>query len=103
MTGMPDVLAPALAAAGFARTKESDGDNFERGGDAVELFRNGDHWWIVIIVNHQLTSESRINNISQALRILWAYGLIEWNWASGESVSTHGNHHAQLQTFQIGG
>lgn len=87
MTELPDVLAPALAAAGFTRTKEGDGFNFERGGDAVEVFKNGGHWWIVVIINHQLISESRINNITQALRILWAYGLIEWNWTSEQSVS----------------
>ena len=81
MINVPDVIAPALTAAGFTRT---DDDSFERGGDGAEVFRNGGHWWIVIIINRELVSESRVDSITQVLRILWAYGLVSWNWAATE-------------------
>lgn len=74
---LPDALAPSLIAMGFTRV---DGDTFTRGDDdwvefSVAPIEN--MWWVIIAIDGQLRSESKVDSIIQALRILWTFNCIE--------------------------
>jgi hypothetical protein len=76
-----DAVKPALIANGFVHELGV----FNNGPIGVEILREpGGYWWLVIFKDQDAISESKVDGITQILRILWAYGLIEWNWAKEE-------------------
>lgn len=73
-----DAVAPALMAKGFL--KEQDG-YFEKDSDSVEIVPTNEQWWLIIRREEEVVSESIVDSITRTLRLLWAYDLIDWDWA----------------------
>lgn len=71
---LADVLAPSLIAVGLQRVEEF---YFLRGQDSVEFSRDKEgSWWVIILIDNKLRSESIVDGITQALRLLWTFGII---------------------------
>lgn len=71
---LPGVLAPSLLAVGFQRAEDL---YLIREQDSVEFSHDKDgRWWMIIVLDGKLRSESIVDGITQALRLLWTFDVI---------------------------
>lgn len=72
---LPNALAPGLLATGMERTDEFV---FEYGNNSVEFHLDDldNRWWIVIVIDDTLRSESKVVSPRQALRLLWTFDMV---------------------------
>lgn len=79
---LPSATGPALVMSGFHRPAPEERPGFwTRATTAVNLVRENDDWWLIIYMDDDIVTESKVDGITQTLRILWAYGLVTWDWA----------------------
>lgn len=69
-------MGPSLVAAGFQR--EDDVFFIDEYDTSVEFTEavDGPFWWMVLIIDAQLRCECKMDSITQALRVLWSFGLV---------------------------
>lgn len=75
---LPGALAPSLVATGYERT-EHNVFTVNDAKTSVQFYEDPfetSSWWIVIILDNDLKSESKVDSIIQAFRLLWTFGAI---------------------------